>query len=98
MAHLSSLRLLLARRAEQLQGSEADRALGEARPRIEKRLELDAAPYSISPQAQPLHLELPSVPADSAAYPWLLRRLNVSIYEADRTGQAGRAALSLLRQ
>jgi uncharacterized membrane protein YccC len=98
MAHLSSLRLLLARRAQQLQGSEADRALGEARPRIEKRLELDAAPYSISPQAQPLHIELPSVPADSAAYPWLVRRLNVSIYEADRTGQAGRAALSLLRQ
>jgi uncharacterized membrane protein YccC len=98
MAHLSSLRLLLARRAQQLQGSEADRALGEARPRIEKRLILDAAPYSISPQAQPLHLELPSVPADSAAYPWLVRRLNVSIYEADRTGQAGREALSLLRQ
>lgn len=98
MAHLSSLRLLLVRRAEQLRGSEADRALGEARPRVAKRLELDAAPYSISPQAQPLQLELPSVPADNAAYPWLVRRLNVSIYEADRTGQAGRTALTLLRQ
>jgi len=98
MAHLSSLRLMLVRRADQLRGAEAERALGEARPRIAKRLELDAAPHSISPQAQPLHLELPPVPADSAAYPWLVRRLNVSIYEADRTGQAGRAALALLRQ
>ncbi len=98
MAHLSSLRLLLARRAEQLRNTEAERALVEARPRIGRRLEVDAAPYSISPQAQPLHLELPSVPAESSAYPWLVRRINVSIYEADRTGEAGRAALSLLRQ
>lgn len=98
MAHLSSLRLLLARRAEQLRNTEAERALVEARPRIGRRLEVDAAPYSLSPQAQPLHLELPSVPAESSAYPWLVRRINVSIYEADRTGQAARATLSLLRQ
>jgi uncharacterized membrane protein YccC len=98
MAHLSSLRLLLLRRAEQLQGEQADRALDETRLRLAKRLEVEAAPYSMSPRIQPLHLELPSVPAEHSAFPWLLRRLNVSIYEADRTGETGRAALSLLRE
>jgi uncharacterized membrane protein YccC len=98
MAHLSSLRLLLLRRAEQLRGEQTDRALDETRVRLAKRLEIDAAPYSMSPRIQPLHLELPSVPAERSAFPWLLRRLNVSIYEADRAGECGRTALGLLRE
>jgi uncharacterized membrane protein YccC len=98
MAHLSSLRLLLQRRREQLRGAELESILEESRLRLWKRLELHAAPYSMPPRMQPLHLELPSVAAEQAALPWLRRRLNVSIYEADRTGQAGRTALSLLRE
>jgi uncharacterized membrane protein YccC len=98
MSHLSSVRLLLLRRAEQLRGAETHGTLEQARLRVKKRLELDAAPYSVPPRAQPLSLELPNVPAEQAAFPWLVRRLNVSIYEAHRLGEAGRSALSLLRE
>jgi uncharacterized membrane protein YccC len=98
MAHLSSLRLLLIRRAAQLRGPDTDRALDRGRGRLVKRLELDAEPYSASPRVQPLHLELPVVPIEQAAFPWLVRRLNVAIYEADRTGQSARAALAVLRE
>jgi len=98
MAHLSSLRLLLLRRAEQLRGQETDQALETGRARLHKRLDVDAEPHSASPRAQPLHIELPAVPVDRAAFPWLVRRLNVAIYEADHTGQSARRALALLRE
>lgn len=98
MAHLSSLRLLLLRRAEQLRSPDTDEALETARLRLAKRLEVDAAPHSASPRIQPLHIELPAVPAERAAFPWLVRRLNVAIYEADLTGQTARGALAVLRE
>jgi uncharacterized membrane protein YccC len=98
MAHLSSLRLLLLRRAEQLRGPDTDHALQTGRARLAKRLDVDAEPHSASPRIQPLHIELPSVPVERAAFPWLLRRLNVAIYEADLTGQSARGALALLRE
>jgi hypothetical protein len=98
MSHLSSVRLLLLRRAEQLRGAETHGTLEQTRLRVKKRLEVDAAPYSVSPRAQPLNLELPTVSAERAAFPWLLRRLNVTIYEAHRMGEAGRSALSLMRE
>lgn len=97
MSHLSSVRLLLLRRAAQLRGSETDGALDETRQRVAKRLEVDAEPYSASPRAQPLSIALPSVPAERAPFPWLQRRLNVTIYEAHLTGDAGRSALALMR-
>jgi uncharacterized membrane protein YccC len=98
MSHLSSVRLLLLRRAEQLRNAETHSTLEQARLRVAKRLEADAAPYSLSPGAQPLNLELPTVSADPAAFPWLRRRLNVTIYEAHRMGEAGRPALALMRE
>jgi len=98
MAHLSSLRLLLLRRAEQLRGPDTDQALKTGRVRLAKRLEVDAEPHSASPRMQPLHIELPTVPVERSPFPWLLRRLNVAIYEADRTGQSARGALALLRE
>jgi uncharacterized membrane protein YccC len=98
MAHLSSLRLLLIRRAAQLRGPDTDEALERGRGRLTKRLELDAEPYSASPRVQPLHLALPVVPIEHAAFPWLVRRLNIAIYEADRTGQSARGALAVLRE
>ena len=98
MAHLSSLRLLLIRRAAQLRGPDTEQALDRGRGRLVKRLELDAEPYSASPRVQPLHIELPVIPIEHAAFPWLLRRLNVAIYEADRTGQSARGALAVLRE
>ncbi|MGC4093709.1 MAG: FUSC family membrane protein [Polyangiaceae bacterium] len=97
MSHLSSVRLLLLRRAEQLEGTQTDDVLDQTRARVAKRLELDVEPYSVSPRAQPLSIELPNVPADRAAFPWLLRRLNVTILEAHLMGETGRSALSLLR-
>ncbi len=98
MAHLSSLRLLLIRRASQLRGPDTDEALERGRGRLIKRLELDAEPYSASPRVQPLHLALPAVPIEHAAFPWLVRRLNIAIYEADRTGQSARGALGVLHE
>jgi hypothetical protein len=92
MAHLSSLRLLLLRRTEQLRGEETEEALATARRRLQKRLAIDAEPHSLAPRMQPLHLELPAVPVERAAFPWLVRRLNVAIYEADLTGRAARSA------
>jgi uncharacterized membrane protein YccC len=96
MAHLSSLRLLLLRRAEQLRGPDTDETLETARKKLARRLQSDVEPHSISPRTQAL--ELPSVPAERAAFPWLVRRLDIAIYEADVTGQTARRALAVLRE
>jgi uncharacterized membrane protein YccC len=97
MAHLSSLRLLLLRRAEQLRGGDTEAALAEARRRLGKRLELSDAPALSQPPIHPIQIELPSLPADRAAFPWLMRRLNISLHEAERTGETARAALAEMR-
>lgn len=97
MAHLSSLRLILVRRASQLQGEATRTALSDARRRLGERLQLDSdAPLS-HPHVQPIQIEPPSVPADRAAFPWLVRRITISIYAAERTSEAARAALEALR-
>jgi uncharacterized membrane protein YccC len=98
MAHLSSLRLMLLRRAEPLAGSDSERALDEARGRLAQRLTLDVEVHSVAPQRQPLDLELPTVPVDRAPFPWLLRRLKAAVDEANRTGSAARSGLALLRE
>lgn len=97
MAHLSSLRLLLLRRAEQLHGAETATALSDAQRRLGKCLDLEAEPAWSTPPTQPIQIELPAVPADRAAFPWLMRRLNIGIHEAERTGHTARAALRELR-
>jgi uncharacterized membrane protein YccC len=94
MAHLSTLRLLLLRRAEQLQGVDTETALSEARERLCKRLILADMPALSQP---PLQQEPPSVPAARAAFPWLVRRINISVHEASQTGSAARAALTELQ-
>jgi uncharacterized membrane protein YccC len=98
MAHLSSVRLLLLRRGAQLRGGETDQALETARRRLATRLEADTEPHSASGQIQPLQIRVPSVPVERAAFPWLIRRLNVAIYEAELTGQTARSALAVLRE
>lgn len=98
MAHLSSLRLMLLRRAESLRGPDTDRALDTGRTRLAKRLAVDVEPFSAPPGMQPLHIELPAVPVERAPFPWLVRRLNVAIYEAELTGQSARSALALLKE
>jgi uncharacterized membrane protein YccC len=97
MAHLSSLRLILIRRSTQLEGEPTMDALSEARRRIGARLALDDRAPMSQPHVQPIQIEPPSVPADRAAFPWLVRRITISVHAAERTGQAARAALDELR-
>lgn len=98
MSHLSSLRLMLVRRAEQLRGPDTEQVLTSGRERLTRRLALESEAHSASPRVQPIHIELPAVPVEHAAFPWLVRRLNIAIYEADLTGQAARGALAPLRE
>lgn len=97
MAHLSSLRLILVRRAGQLQGEATNEALSEGRRRLGKRLVLEPFGPQSSPYAHLLQFEVPSVPADSAAFPWLMRRINLSVHHAEHTGESARTALDALR-
>lgn len=96
MAHLSSVRMILLRRAEQLRTPETDRVLNLARERIHRKLELTATSEGDGPRSQPPDLELPAAPAERDALPWLLRRLAVAVHDAGRVGTAARAALAKL--
>lgn len=91
MAHLSSLRLLLLRRREQLQGPETEAALLDARLRLREALELGASPVGVASQSRRAP---PSTPPEQAALPWLLRRIELSIHEANLAGVEARAALA----
>ena len=93
MAHLSSLRSILQRRAQRLPPAETLAALASARRSIEEQLSpvaQDAKPH------QPSFAELPAAPVEQEPMPWLLRRLDASVHDASEAGRAARQALSAL--
>jgi hypothetical protein len=95
MAHLSSLRSLLQRRASHLPASEADAALAVARAAIEAHLSLQGSvPVVASPETTAR--EAPGTSVDESPLPWLVRRLDAALHDANATGRAAREAMSQL--
>jgi uncharacterized membrane protein YccC len=95
MAHLSSLRSLLERRAERLPSGETYTALAQTRQTIDEQLSLSESPRDMRPRT-PSHAELPDAPVEQDPLPWLLRRLDASIYDATEAASAARQALGEL--
>lgn len=98
MAHLSSVRLLLVRRRERLDGREVARAVQEARAALAAAL--STSPGAASPEAPddgdtPDAL-VPLEPPDRHLVPWLLRRVQVAVHDGARAGEAARASLRAL--
>lgn len=96
MAHLSSLRSLLQRRGERLPADEAAVALADARRRIDERLSLHATDELPPPQSS--YAEVPPATVEHDPLPWLLRRLDASVHDAELAGRAVRRALGELRR
>lgn len=94
MAHLSSLRSLLQRRAQNLPTGDANEALAETRRIVDERLSV-ATPREMRAR-QASYGELPGIPVEQAPLPWLLRRLDASVHDADVAGAAIRRALAAL--
>jgi uncharacterized membrane protein YccC len=94
MAHLSSLRSLLQRRAQRLPTGEASEVLAEARRRVDEHLSRIPPPERRARQAS--YGELPLAPVEQEPLPWLLRRLDASVHDAKEAGVAIRAALRRL--
>jgi uncharacterized membrane protein YccC len=92
MAHLSSLRSLLQRRASRLPASEADTALGAARQSIEAHLSLQQLVPAFE-SAGTTAGETPGTRIDESPLPWLLRRLDAARHDASATGRAAREAM-----
>jgi uncharacterized membrane protein YccC len=95
MAHLSSLQLLLARRAERLPRSETQAAIERARQKIQARLS-SSEPTATERGRAPSFGELPSAPIEREPLPWLLRRLEASVHDAGEAGIAARRVLAEL--
>lgn len=95
MAHLSSLRSLLERRAERLPTGDTYTALAQARQTIDQQLSLVTPTRDMRPR-EPSHAELPAAAVEHEPLPWLLRRLDASIHDAGEAGAAARKALHTL--
>ncbi|HEX7638318.1 MAG TPA: FUSC family protein, partial [Burkholderiaceae bacterium] len=95
MAQLLSVRLLLARRAAQFEGTDARESLQRACEALQKALELPAGapahPTPAVPREDVDHVAVPDTLADDAVLPWLHRRLKLAERAARRVGQAAHA-------
>jgi hypothetical protein len=89
MAHLSSVRSLLGRRAALLPPDATLSALEQARLSIDARLSPSSGLQV--PRTLPLP-EPPGSPIEQTPLPWLLRRLEASVHEAGLAGDAARSA------
>lgn len=97
MAHLSSVRWLLARRGSRLPREQTQAVLLRARRFIEQQLALGAEIASARTH-EPSIPELPGTPAEQEPLPWLERRLDASLHDARLAGAAARSALAELAQ
>jgi hypothetical protein len=101
MAHLSVLRLMLARSSAELDRPEATAALQTAIEALNAALAA-APPSAAEASAAPgigieIGLEhLPAEPPTQALLPWLLWRLQVTVHDARVTGVAASRALASL--
>jgi len=92
MAHLSSLRSLLTRRAAELDQAEAHAALADAlqalRASLLQRSDAPTALPAESTASEPLMALLPEQPPAHNPLPWLLRRLGAAVADARQVGRA----------
>ncbi len=95
MAHLSSVRSLLTRRAARLPVEATNAALSRAQQAIDQRLALDVAVNDAKTPALSIPV-LPGAPVEEDPLPWLERRLEASLLDAQLSGVAARKALSEL--
>jgi len=97
MAHLSMVRLMLARRSVELERPEAAAALQAAHASLQANLAVGGPPATTSfhPDASVLEL-LPVEPPTQDLLPWLLRRLQVTVRDSGEVARAARAALARL--
>ncbi len=94
MAHLSMVRLTLARLADDSEApwSQIEVALADAATRLAAQLDLAAATPPALADADPESLALlPERPAAHDVMPWLTRRLGLMVIEAGRIRAAARA-------
>lgn len=96
MAHLSSVRSLIRRRVARLPAEETKRALAEARELIAARLSLSAPAGSVATHGLSIP-ELPVTSVEQEPLPWLERRLEASLHDAQLAGAAAREALRQLQ-
>ena len=97
MAHLSMVRLTVARLKNEASAPEAvNAALGSAAAALDDLLDLGSA-ETVPPQAMSqgdLAL-LPEQPAARDVMPWLERRLALMVFDAGRAREAARRALAV---
>jgi hypothetical protein len=98
MAHLSSLRSLLTRRAAELDQPETHAALAEALQAMRASLlQGDVSPPSPAVAGEPAMALLPEQPPAHNPLPWLLRRLGAAVTDARQVGRAAGEASALLK-
>jgi uncharacterized membrane protein YccC len=95
MAHLSMVRLTLARTSEELNRPEAAAALRAADAALNIAL-TSKGPADASPAEEPGLELLPAEPPAQSILPWLLRRLQVTVHDGNEVARAARSALDVL--
>jgi uncharacterized membrane protein YccC len=96
LAHLAAVKLMLTRRASELDRSEADAALRDAAAEVAQRLaavEQKGVVATDDPDARPL----PAEPADDVLMPWLHRRLQLTAQSAAQVAQTARALCTVAK-
>ena len=103
MAHLSVLRLMLARSSEELDRPEATAALQAASEALNAALAASPPPAAEASATPGIGIgieigleHLPAEPPTQALLPWLLWRLQVTVHDARVTGVAASRALASL--
>jgi hypothetical protein len=96
MAHLSMVRITLARLKNEASGPlPLNTMLEEAATKLDAWLDLKAAePVALDAMAQGELELLPEQPAARDVMPWLTRRLSLMVAEAGRIRRAARSALA----
>ena len=90
LAHLAAVKLMLGRRAAELDRAEADAALRGAAAEVAQRLDAVEQKLALPPDGGDAH-PLPAEPADDALMPWLHRRLQLTSHSAAQVAQSARA-------
>jgi uncharacterized membrane protein YccC len=95
MAHLSMVRLTLARSSAELDRPEAAAALQAADAALNAAL-TSSAPVDSAPAEAPGLELLPAEPPAQTILPWLLRRLQVTVHDGNEVARAARCVLNVL--
>jgi uncharacterized membrane protein YccC len=100
MAHLSVIRLMLMRRMADLDAAETASLLDDSRAALMR--ELDVAASHASPDAETAVMQglesLPEQPPMSELMPWLRRRLQATVRDAEQARASARLSLEALQE